>query len=228
MSRCCQSGVRWPGRRRGMRSARAAFSRKRDPKSALRPTSWTTRFSSSSGSTSRSARAGGASASGRWSAMPSSDHSDCASSESVSRSLAASAIDQGACTRPPNGVRMQTRQSPISSRNRSTTTVLSVGSALERSCSRRNTRRFLEASSSRWYVSRRRFVAFASERAASSRDAAPIRAPSSYGLPTPSPFQNGTAPGTPGAGVTSTRSRVISSILQVEAPSMNVWPSRAS
>ena len=33
-SRCCQSGVRWPGRRRGIRSARAAFSRKRAPYSA--------------------------------------------------------------------------------------------------------------------------------------------------------------------------------------------------
>jgi hypothetical protein len=57
---------------------------------------------------------------------------------------------------------------------------------------------------------------------------APIASPSSYGRPTPSPFQNGTAPGTPGAGETSTRSRVISSIRQVEAPSRNVWPARAS
>ena len=64
--------------------------------------------------------------------------------------------------------------------------------------------------------------------AASSRDAAPIFCASSYGRPTPSPFQNGTAPGTPGAGETSTRSRVISSIRQVEAPSRNVWPARAS
>ena len=35
MRRCCQSGVRCPGRRRGIRSARAAFSRKREPKSAV-------------------------------------------------------------------------------------------------------------------------------------------------------------------------------------------------
>ena len=61
-----------------------------------------------------------------------------------------------------------------------------------------------------------------------SRDAAPIASPSSCGLPTPSPFQNGTAPGTPGAGETRTRSRVISSIRQVDAPSMNVWPALAS
>ena len=57
---------------------------------------------------------------------------------------------------------------------------------------------------------------------------APIASPSSYGRPTPSPFQNGTAPGTPGAGETSTRSRVISSIRHVDAPSRNVWPARAS
>ena len=60
------------------------------------------------------------------------------------------------------------------------------------------------------------------QRRLSSRDAAPIFWPSSNGRPTPSPFQNGTAPGTPGAGETSTRSRVISSIRQVEAPSRKV------
>ena len=40
----------------------------------------------------------------------------------------------------------------------------------------------------------------------------------------PSPRQKGTAPGVPGAGVTITRSRVISSIRQVLAPSRKVWP----
>jgi hypothetical protein len=40
--------------------------------------------------------------------------------------------------------------------------------------------------------------------------------------------QNGTAPGTPGAGVTITRSRVMSSIRQLVAPSRKVWPGRAS
>ena len=78
------------------------------------------------------------------------------------------------------------------------------------------------------YSSRSAFVARLSESAVSSRDAAPIFRPSSYGRPTPSPFQNGTAPGTPGAGETRTRSRVISLIRQVDAPSMNVCPSRAS
>ena len=47
-SRCCQSGVRSPGRRRGISSARAAFSRKRAPKSAVCPTSASTSSSSSS------------------------------------------------------------------------------------------------------------------------------------------------------------------------------------
>ena len=57
---------------------------------------------------------------------------------------------------------------------------------------------------------------------------APIASPSSFGRPTPSPFQNGTAPGTPGAGVTTTRSRVMSSIRQLDAPSRKTWPGRAS
>ena len=61
-----------------------------------------------------------------------------------------------------------------------------------------------------------------------SREKAPIARPSSGGRPTPSPRQNGTAPGTPGAGVTITRSRVMSWIRQVVAPSRKVWPGRAS
>ena len=55
-SRCCQSGVRWPGRRRGMRSAREAFSRKREPKSADCPSSAMTSSSMSPGSSRRSSR----------------------------------------------------------------------------------------------------------------------------------------------------------------------------
>ena len=60
------------------------------------------------------------------------------------------------------------------------------------------------------------------------RENSPIACPSSLGRPTPSPFQYGSAPGAPGAGVTITRSRVISSIRQADAPSRNVWPGRAS
>ena len=40
--------------------------------------------------------------------------------------------------------------------------------------------------------------------------------------------RTGRRPARPGAGVTITRSRVMSSIRQVEAPSRNVWPGRAS
>ena len=161
--------------------------------------------------------------------MPSSDQIDWASIPSASRSRAAAAIAHGACTRAPNGVRMQTRQSPISSRKRSTTIVRSEGTArVAASCSRRKVSRFFAARSSRQWRSVSRAIACSSESADSSREARPICSPSSNGRPTPSPFQNGTAPGTPGAGETRTRSRVISSIRHVEAPSRNVWPARAS
>ena len=123
-SRCCQSGVRSPGRRRGINSARAAFSRNRAPKSARLPHLLRRRAPRARPARcSRSSVGGGASASGRWNAMPSSDQIDCTSRPSESRSRAATASAHGACTRAPNGVRMQTRQSPISSRKRSTTTV---------------------------------------------------------------------------------------------------------
>ena len=61
--------------------------------------------------------------------MPSSDQIDWTSIPSEERTRVAIAIAHGACTRPPNGVRMQTRQSPISSRKRSTTIVRSDGTA---------------------------------------------------------------------------------------------------
>jgi hypothetical protein len=61
-----------------------------------------------------------------------------------------------------------------------------------------------------------------------SRRNAPIARPSSMGLPTASPCQNGILPGSPGAGVTITRSGLMSSIRQVDAPSRNVSPTRDS
>ena len=189
-SRCCQSGVRWPGRRRGISSARAAFSRKRAPKRAVWPTSPTTSSSISSGPIRRSARLGGASASGRWSAIPSSDQIDCASSPSESRSRAVSAIPQGACTRPPNGVRMQTRQSPISSRKRSTTIARSEGTTpVAAACSRRKVSRFCAARGSRWYslaqVLERLLVGARDELARGAADllAQLVRAPDALALP---------------------------------------------
>ena len=132
-----------------MSSARAAFSRKREPKSAVELSSPMTRSSISVGSTISSSVGGGASASGRWIAIPSSDQSDCASRPSASRSRIPIAIAHGACTRAPNGVRRQTRQSPISSRKRSTTTVRSDGTAPVAFCwSFRNVSRFCAACSS--------------------------------------------------------------------------------
>ena len=54
------------------------------------------------------------------------------------------------------------------------------------------------------------------------------RGPSSSGRPGPSPCQNGIFPGCPGAGVTITFWKVMSSMRQVEAPSRNVSPGRLS
>ena len=178
--RCCQSGVRWSGRRRGISSDRAAFSRKRAPKSAESPTSLTTSSSISSGSIRTRSLGGAASASGKWIAIPSSDQIALASSPSDSRMRAASASAQGACTRAPNGVRMQSRQSPISSRKRSTTIVRSDGSApVAAACSLRNWSRFCAARSSRECSSRSFAFAFPSGSAASSRVTAPTASPSS-------------------------------------------------
>ena len=156
-----------------MSSARAAFSRNRAPYSADCASSPRRRSSSSSGSSSMSASGGGTSASGKWSAIPSSDQSDCTSRSSESRSRARSAIAQGACTRPPNGERMHTRQSPISSRKRSTTTVVSDGTTpVAASCSRRKVTRLRAASGSSPYSPSTRSIAASSASAESSRDGA--------------------------------------------------------
>ena len=99
-------------------------------RTAPRSTSWpTTRSSSSSGSgkSSASMPSSGASPSGSRIAIPSSDQIVWTSMPSRSPIRASSASDQGAWTRPPNGVSRQSRQSPSSSRNRSTTIRRSVG-----------------------------------------------------------------------------------------------------
>ena len=57
--RCCQSGVRAPGRRRGRRSAREAFSRNLAAKSAVDPSSRSTSDSTSSGEGRRCSTSGG-------------------------------------------------------------------------------------------------------------------------------------------------------------------------
>ena len=56
----------------------------------------------------------------------------------------------------------------------------------------------------------------------------PIVRPSSRGRPARSPFQKGILPGWPGAGETSTRSWVISSMRQDEAPRTKTSPTRLS
>src|SRR5665647_3637723 len=188
--RCCQSGVREPGRRRGRRSARAAFSRKRAAKRAEPPTAATTRSSIASGSGKSASSTPSRSPSGRRTAIPSSDQIEATSWHSRSRRRASIASDQGAWTRPPNGVRRTSRQSPSSSRKRSTTTRRSVGRApaASRSSSRYATR-FSAASASRWCRSRSRATT-ASRPAAprvrspsTSRTKAPSARPSSIGRP---------------------------------------------
>ena len=61
--------------------------------------------------------------------MPSSDQITSTSIPAVSRSLVVRAIAHGACTLAPSGESMTIRQSPISSRKRSTTIVWSEGRA---------------------------------------------------------------------------------------------------
>ena len=118
-----------PGRRRGRSSARAAFSRNRAAKRAVPPTAATTWSSTASASGKRSSSTPSRSPSGRRIAIPSSDQMLATSAPSRSRRRASIAIAQGAWTRPPNGVRSTSRQSPSSSRKRSTTTRRSVGRA---------------------------------------------------------------------------------------------------
>ena len=73
-----------------------------------------------------------------------------------------------------------------------------------------------------------RASAFLGGSAPSSRVNAPMAWPSSAGRPRVSPFQNGSRPGMPGAGVTRTRSWVMSSIRQLVAPSAKMSPTRDS
>ena len=126
--RCCHSGVRRPGLRRGSSSARLAHSRNLDANSALAPTSAVIRSPTSSGSSSAIPVGGGSSESGTRMMIPSSVCSACTSMPPYrSRSRAAMASAHGACTRSPYGLCSTTRQSPSSSLNRSTTRVRSSG-----------------------------------------------------------------------------------------------------
>ena len=98
-------------------------------KRAVPPTAATTRSSTPSASGKRSSSTPSRSPSGRRIAIPSSDQMLDTSAPRRSRRRASIAIAHGAWTRPPNGVRRTSRQSPSSSRNRSTTIRRSVGRA---------------------------------------------------------------------------------------------------
>ena len=227
--RCCQSGVRWPGRRRGSSSARADASRNALANSAVPGSARTTSSSISSGSNEqvleRDAIHGLRQAEHDAVVAPQDLR---ARADAVARGAPRSREPQGACTRWPNGDRMQMRQSPSSSRNRSTTIVRSSGTAPVASrWSSRYLTRFSAASSSSPTSSRRRSASRPGAPVASSRVNAPRARPSSSGRPGLSPFQNGILPGSPGAGATTTRSRVMSSIRQVLAPSTNISPAPA-
>ncbi len=248
--RCCHNGVRLPGLRRGSSSARAAHSRNREANSAEPPTwSVTTRSTSPlskrtsaaptgafSASYSRPGFAGSwsrksrpiRSASGRRSTMPSSACMTCASMPYRSVSRAPRARAQGAWTWAPKGEWTTTRQSPSSSRKRSTTMVRSSGTWPQASrCSSRYDSTLSAAQASRPAVTRRS-RASSWDREPTSRRKAPRARPSSRGRPSWSPFQNGSLPGTPGAGETRTRSRVMSSIRQELVPSVKTSPTRDS
>ena len=88
--------------------------------------------------------------------------------------------------------------------------------------SARKRSRFSAAPGSRSCSFTSRVSAAGCGRARNSRTMAPMRRPNSSGRPGPSPFQNGILPGSPGAGVTSTRSCVMSTMRHVDAPRMKV------
>ena len=129
LSRCSHSGIRRFGDPRGKSSARAAFMRKRAPNSDVLPTSFITRVSASSAERCRSAESGAVVPRlGSRSMIPSSVVCTCTSIPgSASRTRCASAIPQGAFTRPPNTECRMIRTAPISSRNCSMTIVRSSG-----------------------------------------------------------------------------------------------------
>ena len=194
LSRCCQSGVRSPGRRRGISSARAAFSRKRAPKSAVPPSSPMIRSSTSSGSRT-AARSGAARrrpGSGTRSRRP---------TRGRGRRRPATPAS-GPRRRAPTGVhpgaeRREDADAPVADL---------VAEALDDDRPVRGHRpgRLLLLPQERHQVPRRQLV----ERVvgaeplarllvrsdASSREALPIASPSSYGRPGPRPSRTGSRP----------------------------------
>ena len=120
-------------------------------------------------------------AAGKRMTMPSSLHNSSTSTSHRSPRRAWRASPHGACTRAPNGDRMHTRQSPISSRNRSTTMVRSSGNEPVASAwSSRYCTRLRAAQSSRPNSSRKRGTASAPRIV---RTNSPTARPSSSGRP---------------------------------------------
>ena len=182
--RCCHSGLRRFGLSRGRSSARAAHSRNREANSADPPTSSVTSWSSSSGSkTNSSAPGGSAVASGIRAMIPSSLATADPSTPSRSRIRAFTASAHGAWTGMPYGECRMSRQSPTSSRPRSTVRVRSVGSVPVASrCSARYARRLPRALASS-PASRSRASAASGLAVDTSRAKAPSASPSSAGRP---------------------------------------------
>ncbi len=225
-NRCCHSGERRPGLRLGSSSARAAHSRKRAANSAEPPTDWFTSRRSRSGSNRNSSAPGSRPVeSGSRRMMPSSLATTAGSTPQRSWMRAARASAHGSCTRRPYGECSITRQSPDSSRQRSTTSRRSVGSTpVAWRCSSSRPTMLAMALGCRPQRCRScRCAGAIAPLAASASIAArnaPTACPSSAGRPTPSPRQNGSRAERPGAGVTTTWSWVICSMRQEVAPSV--------
>ena len=110
----------------------------------------TTSSSMSSGSISTASSGSSSAASGSRRTMPSSPHIDSTGRSYCSLSRRSMAIAHGAWTGVPNGLSTQIRQSPISSRKRSTTIVRSSGTTpVASACSSTYCSRLAAASSSR-------------------------------------------------------------------------------
>ena len=228
--RCCQRGVRWPGRRRGMSSARPAFSRNREPKSAVTLSSPITSSSISVGSTISSSIGGGRVR------VREVDRDPVVGPERLH--LETERIAQAGRRSPSPTARARAHRTASGCRHASRRS--RRGSVRRRRSGRRARLRSRPAGRSGTSSGSAPLARRASARSSAARSPSPravrptretpCRSPrrARTACPGPLPSRTESPPGTPGAGETSTRSRVISSIRQVEAPSMNVWPARAS
>ena len=176
--------------------------------------------------------------------MPSSAAYTCPSNPYRCLIRVVMAMAHGSCTRLPYGEWTITRQSPSSSWQRSTTSSRSLGIVpVAARCSASRSARLPMALSSNPSRRRRAIVvvsnrlvlspAMPSETSARSpcaisRMNRPWDRPNAASRPSPSPCQNGSRAVRPGAGTTTTRSRVISWICQVDVPRVMTSPTRDS